>query len=113
MHRIHTEKLNKETKSQLWDEIVNDFLQSDINLKQYCEQNLLIYDHLSYYLARHRRKQELSDNKPHEFVPVQLTMATVNNNYLIKVDNIEVQLPAHCGITQIAALVAELRKKAC
>ena len=113
MHRIHTEQLNKSERSRLWDEIVQDFLQCGTKLQQYCNQNGLNYDHLSYYLQRHRKKQRRIENSAQEFIPVQITSSSINSQFSIKIDNIEVILPASCGITQIAALVNELRSKLC
>lgn len=113
MHRIHTEQLDKSEKSRLWDEIAQDFLQSGIKLKEYSHHNGLNYDHLAYYLQRHRKQKTQTAKQPIEFIPVQITSSITNSQYSIKIDNIEVLLPTSCGITQIAALVNELRSKSC
>jgi hypothetical protein len=113
MHKIHTEQLDNLEKRRLWDEIVQDFLQSGFKLKQYSHQHGLNYDHLSYYLQKHRKIIRQAEINPTAFIPVEITTPNTSSQYAIRVDNIEILLPASFRITQIAALVQELRKSAC
>jgi hypothetical protein len=105
---VDTSKLDKETKRQYWSEVISNFEQSGMRLKEYCNQNSLKYDHLAYYLQQHRKMQgEGSDT---DFIPIELD-AVINSQYVVKVDNsIEVKLPSSSGINQVVALIAALRK---
>lgn len=106
---VDTSKLDKETKRQYWSEVINNFEQSGLRLKEYCSQNNLKYDHMAYYLQQHRKT--VSDQcSETEFIPIELD-SVINSQYVVRIDNsIEVKLPSSSGINQVVALIAALRK---
>ena len=106
---VDTSKLDKETKRQYWSEVINNFEQSGLRLKEYCSQNNLKYDHMAYYLQQHRKTQGEQCSET-EFIPIELD-SVINSQYVVRIDNsIEVKLPSSSGINQVVALIAALRK---
>lgn len=108
MNNIDTRQLNQDAKRSYWSEVVEKFLSSGQKLKEFTIQNGLNYDHLAYYLQQYRKKQK--QQEPTEFIPVELTNTPVKSNYTIKVDNIEINLPATYSAAQLVSLITELRK---
>lgn len=110
---VDTSKLDKETKRQYWEEVIQNFESSGLKLKEYCNQNGLKYDHMAYYLQQHRKHSSGTEHQTTDFIPVQLDTA-INTQYIIKIDNnIEIKLPTSSGIHQVVALISELRKFQC
>ena len=106
---VDTSKLDKETKRQYWFDVINNFEQSGLRLREYCNQNSLKYDHMVYYLQQYRKTQGEQCGEP-DFIPVELD-TVINSQYVVKVDNsIEIKLPSSSGINQVVALIAALRK---
>lgn len=106
---VDTSKLDKETKRQYWSEVINNFEQSGLRLKEYCSQNNLKYDHMAYYLQQHRKTVSGQCSET-EFIPIELD-SVINSQYVVRIDNsIEVKLPSSSGINQVVALIAALRK---
>jgi len=108
MNNVDTSRLDQDAKRAYWAEVVENFLSSGQKLKDFTTQNGLNYDHISYYLQQHRKKQKQVE--PTSFIPVELTTPSINSSYSIKVDNIEISLPATYSTTQLVSLIAELRK---
>ena len=101
MHRIHTEELSKTEKRAIWDEIIQDFLASNIGLTQYSKQHGLRYDHLSYYVAAYRRKQA------GDFIPVVMPPSqTVNSStkFTIELGKISIAIPANLPPKQLSQM---------
>jgi hypothetical protein len=110
---IDTSKLDKETKRQYWDEVIQSFEASGLKLKEYCSQNGLKYDHMAYYLQQHRKQPPEAQQDTTDFIPLQVETA-ISSQYTIRIDNsIEIKLPTSSGIHQVAALIAQLRKVSC
>ncbi len=106
---VDTSKLDKETKRQYWFDVISNFEQSGVRLKEYCSQNNLKYDHMVYYLQQYKKTQGEQSGET-DFIPVELD-TVINSQYVVKVDNsIEVKLPSSSGINQVVALIAALRK---
>ncbi len=106
---VDTSKLDKETKRQYWFEVISNFEQSGLRLKEYCNQNALKYDHMMYYLQQHRKTQ-VEQSGDTDFIPIELERV-INSQYVVRIDNsIEVKLPSSSGINQVVALIAALRK---
>ena len=110
---IDTSKLDQETKRKYWNEVIENFNQSGLKLKEYCTLNNLKYDHLAYYLQQYRKNSQNNSELNNNFIPVQIDTNSFSQ-YTICVDsNIEIKLPASHNVTQIVALVSELRKALC
>lgn len=110
---LDTSKLDKEAKRKYWFEVIDNFNQSGGQLKEYCAVNGLKYDHMAYYLQQYRKQNQSTEQISTNFIPIQLDAVT-NSQYIIKIDNsIEIKLPASHGITQVAALIAQIRKSSC
>lgn len=91
MHRVHTETLTKKAKRQLWDEIIQDYLNSGESVRRYSEQQGLKRDHLSYYVSDYRRKHECTSST---FMSLPLPSGSAGQDRIeIRTDKFRLILP--------------------
>lgn len=110
MHQVYSEDISTEQKSKLWDKISADFLETKMTQTEYSKLNGLKNDHLSYYVRRYKRSKTIKNNISNSsFIPVELSPSSLDNNYIITIDNISLQLPSSYSINQIILIIKELR----
>lgn len=107
MHRIHTDKLNGKEKRALWDEIIQDFLNSGEQFTTYSRKHQLNYDQLLYHVRAYKTKQA---NKSQKFLPVQVTEAPPSADIKVVYADVTVKLPSTMSCEYVVKLVQGLCK---
>lgn len=104
MHAVYKEGLTKAAKRAIWDKVVEDFNESSEGMTAYSRQQGLNYDHLSYYVNAHRRKQ----TKESSFIQLGELAPTLNSSIKITYGSVTIELPSSASAKQLASLAKEL-----
>lgn len=107
MHRVHTDTLTRKEKRALWDEIIQDFINSGEGFTSYSSKHKLNYDQLVYYVRTYQNKQP---NKSAVFLPVQITESLPQAEIKIAYANISINLPSSLSPNYIVELIQGLSK---
>jgi hypothetical protein len=110
MHAVHNNGLNKAEKRKIWDEIINDYTNSGLSIRQYCEQHAIKYDNLAYHVYKKRKKIFAPQN---QFIPVQIESSATLNQYCIRFNDIEIILPEMFKPAEVTSLIQAVRASIC